>query len=195
MRAFLSVVILVVLPSFASAQRLVEGVNVIYREGTNDYEFRVRFDYDVEANSDPDVGVAFWIYGARPLDGRLDTLARLADLGLHDATPPLLRTTQIQNYDFSAEQPLFLHGNVASVIVPRSDIVSAGSSIDLLFPYHVSAATSDELRSWSYGVGNPPRAQLNVPEPSTLVLAVGSVLLVVPLVRLQFRYRRARAMA
>lgn len=173
---------------------LVESFHVIYRDATDDYLFRANFSYDIELNPSPDAALTFWVFGERPSDGLVDSLAIVGDLKLFDqSTVPTIKTTQLQSFQYSAGIDYEIEGHSVSFLVPRSQIVASGPSIDLLFPYSISAGLWDGSADFQYpssAMNSFPLVALNVPEPSTLLIASGTLLMAIPPLRRRFLRRR-----
>jgi hypothetical protein len=155
-------------PSIARAERLVESVHVIYREASNDYLFSVDFSEPVSFID----GLAFNFrpHGPRPSDGLLTTFGMIGD-SLDDASPGWIRRTLPQpTVHLGDLDPTISDSNVSFVL--DRDVISDLGPLDTLFPYGFSAG-DDEREFLAARI-----VALNVPEPSTLLLAMGTLLCV-----------------
>jgi hypothetical protein len=180
MRFILCAAALVCLASNVHAEKLIDSFSVIYREASDDYLFRARFNYDIESTSSPDAGISFFIYGDRPMDGLRDTLAILWEARLHDQDSAVLMTMPAQSFDLSLPIEFGMSADSISATIPRADILAVAPSADLLFPFHISAGRYNG-ESYQYPMQfdtQPlPVVAINVPEPSTLAMAAGMLLL------------------
>lgn len=168
-------VLFLLLCSTAHAERLLLSHAVIYREATDDYSFRSRFDYPVGDPNEVDAGMIFWIMAPRPSDGQLRSIAYVGDFGFRDEMLPSITRYIPEPPVIVGYADLSIESNVVEFVTPRSALLLTGD-IDLLFPYHIGASTVDGERQYAAGVPNPFMTQLNVPEPSALALVTGAVL-------------------
>jgi hypothetical protein len=169
-----SLLALMAFSTSSRGERLVLGHSAIYREATDDYEFRARFSYDVESITTPDLSISFWIYGPRPQDGLLDTLGYVADWRLHGDEPATLdRIIPLPLVKVSTPLTVIDEATV-SFYVPRNEIEQLGD-VEVLFPYHVRIDAVDGSRGYQFGIPNQPLVQLNVPEPSSVLLTAAAV--------------------
>lgn len=182
------------LPSVVWAEPLVDSAHVIYRESTDDYLFRVAFTYEPDlwtmtrrnppaTVSYPDTNFAFVINGH---DGRQVGVFTSMDVpetgrvSLYDWRSVDASAQPIGSFDFS------LNDNVFAATVPRSLVDEL--QVAPLFGY---VFWSERVNVGEWPVQYIPRTvALNVPEPSTLGLAMGCILLAVPLAIRRLRHRR-----
>lgn len=184
MRSILCAAALVSLCSVARSERIVESSAVIYREATDDYLFRVVFSYEPDlwtmtrrnppaTVSYPDTHFGFVINS--------DAGRQLGAFNSMDVP----QTDRASLYDWrSAEAaaspiariPFNLDGNVFSSVVPRSLVDPLGVPELFRFSFFAEHVNFGEH-------GHSGIVALNTPEPSTLVLAVGSALTAIPIAR------------
>lgn len=144
----------------------MDKAHVIYREATDDYLFRAVFSYDPEF---PSTNIAF------SLRDSTDT-HRIGALRTHEAhalcDAALYSGGNGSPFVFFDAVPFDLSGNEFSAVVDHDTLRSLGLD-ENLFLYSVAVN-----RQGFGGQQFPYRVvALNVPEPSTLTLAMGTLLL------------------
>jgi hypothetical protein len=189
-RLILCPLFFLVICSEAQAERLLLGHSVIYREATDDYLFRAQFNYPVSDPNEVDAGMIFWIMGPRPSDGQLRSIAYVGDFGCRDEMLPSITRYVPEPPVIVGNADLFVESNVVEFVAPRSALLLAGD-IALLFPYHIGASTIDGELQYSAGVPNPFMTQLNVPEPSSVLITAAAVAPLSILARRRLRNIRA----
>lgn len=198
MRSFLfCALVFLAMPHAAWADRLIDGVHVIYREATGDYEFRVQFAYE------PDL----WSMTQRPPPATVaypDTVFAFVILDSSGRTPGAVTsidvpaTDQMALYDWRSVEAsreaigyfdFSLDANDFSVIVP--DVAIDHLGVPDLFAYRFVA---ERINVGSYQLGYHPESprlvSLNVPEPTTMDLVAGTLLFASLLTRRRSRHRR-----
>jgi hypothetical protein len=163
----------------ANAERLVLGHSVIYREATEDYLFRIRFNYDPDFSTlvprdppstriDPETVAGFAIYDgpdiiAQVLSTDVPETGLLSVYDVRDRENPLL-----------IAQPEFdLNERVFETTIPRSTL--AEFAPDPLFHY-LPGVTRTNVGSWpNHGPATLYQVQLNVPEPSSVLVATSAL--------------------
>lgn len=186
MRVVLFVAALATLAARGSGQaRLTESAHVIYREATDDYLFRARFSKPINDPSMDDLGLVFRPFGPRPGDGILVPVGQIWDDVTDGESGYLTRTIPQPTVIIDRFDPI-IESDTYSVILPRSNVVQLGIA-ETLFPFQFVASNHD--LTTNVGSDGNLRAQLNVPEPSTLAIATGSILFLVPTARRWFRRR------
>lgn len=173
----------------AMAERIVDGPVAIYRELTDDYLLGVRFVYEPDFSGTPDSHFAFFIYGTRQ-DGIRDTLGAVGTWDFASTGEASMYRLLPQPQVFVDSFPVTVDGRFASVTIPRSVISSLGD-VDVLFPFHVQAAALDGSGEYQFGIPNPPLVNLNVPEPSSVLLAATTIVPLSIFVRRRLRSIRA----
>jgi hypothetical protein len=174
--------------SNASAEPLVLGHSVIYREATEDYLFRVRFNYEPDfwtlvprdppsTRIDPETVIGFAIY-----DGP-DVIAQILSTDVPETGLLSVYDSRDRENPVLIAQPEFeLSEMVFEATIPRSTL--AEFAPDPLFHY-LPGVTRTNVGSWpNHGPATLYQVQLNVPEPSFVVL---SAIALVPLALLARR--------